>query len=67
MGKQPSDTAVPGAEDVLSTPDHPQPNPIAPPEEGIVAWLQVIGAFCVGEVIGRGKITGYDSGDSHGH
>jgi len=54
MEKQPHDGAISGAEDVLSAPDHephphphPHPNSNTPPKEGLVAWLQVVGAFCV--------------------
>ena len=33
---------------------------------GIIG-IQVVGAFALGEVIGRGSLIGYNVGDSHGH
>jgi len=50
MEKQPCDRAVSGAEEIQSSSEqapHLHPNSDAPPKEGIVAWLQVVGAFCV--------------------
>ena len=34
---------------------------------GGIIGVQVVGAFALGEVIGRGSLIGYAVGDSHGH
>ena len=34
---------------------------------GGIIGIQVVGAFALGEVIGRGSLIGYAVGDSHGH
>jgi len=33
--------------------------------EGSIFGLQVVGAFCVGEMLGRGSVVGYNVGDHH--
>ena len=34
---------------------------------GLVTGIQIVGAFCLGEIIGRYSVAGYDTGDAHGH